>query len=140
MVEPAVAQDGDEALLEALAARLGSVYRAPTSVRFGRVLGANEGAVCVGEPDQRDRPRDPFAWLRFRRQPLVLNARHPLVKRARARFAESPELAVSILTRAVLVTARAMTEGRSEDLAEATVEALLAAAADDATSDAGASS
>ena len=127
---PVDATGTDEALLALLVERLDEAWRRPASVRFAQLFGRARGQLAVGFPAatplaEGDLP-NPFALLR--RAPLVLNAAHSLVARARTRAAAEPELAAGLLARAVLLDHEALDADRDRRLTEGAIAGLLGGA------------
>lgn len=125
VLTPPAAGSSDERLLERVTQRLNDAYRDPREVQLGFVRGAHAGSVCIGTPDHRGRPMNPFTLLPFLRVPLVVNASHPLVIHARRHAVDAPELAGDLLARAILCQHDALTPARSEGLLTRTLTELL---------------
>jgi hypothetical protein len=140
LVSPVELAPTDRLLLDELAALLAAAYRKPAGVYLAEIDGALDGELFVaggprhaairarrgpGDPWvlARDERHDPFRLLR--RAPLVLSARHPLIKAARERARTDSDLAASLLARILLVRAEALTEGRSETICARTVSRLV---------------
>ena len=126
LAPPPVPGSSDERLLELVTSRLNEAYRDPRDVQLGIIRGAHAKSLCIGTPDFRGRPMNPFALLPFLRVPLIVNASHPLVLHALRLAEDAPELAADLLARGILRTHDALTPARSEELLALTLNELVA--------------
>jgi hypothetical protein len=115
----------DERLLARVTQALSDAYRDPRDVQLGKIRGAHANSLCIGQPDSRGRPTNPFTLLPFFRVPLILNVSHPLVIAARRHGVDAPDFAADMLTRAILRSHEALTPARSERLLTNTLAELL---------------
>jgi hypothetical protein len=115
----------DERLLARVTHALNDAYRDPRDVQLGKIRGAHANSLCIGQPDYRGRPMNPFTLLPFFRVPLILNVSHPLVIAARRHGVDAPDFAADMLTRAILRSHEALTPARSERLLTNTLAELL---------------
>ena len=134
-IRPIEPSPSDSLWLAQVSEAVAAVYREPIDMRLADVFGRDEGAVCVGDPGDDETPGAPFAWLRFRRAPLVLNHRHPLVRRCRTLAETNLDRAASLTTRGVLVSVGALDERRSEALAVTEIDALAGSARVDSSNE-----
>lgn len=122
---PPAPGSSDERLLARVTQALNDAYRDPRDVQLGKIRGAHVHSLCIGQPDSRGRPMNPFTLLPFFRVPLILNVSHPLVTAARRHGVDAPDFAADMLTRAILRTHDALTPARSERLLARTLGELL---------------
>jgi molecular chaperone HtpG len=135
LITPVERSGADEALVDRLGALLDRAHRRPPAIHLATLEGARSGEIAItSEPSDSIAPRrwlaplaltggDPFAWLL--RSELVLNARHPMVDRARRRAASDPLTAASILARLLMLQHGDLDRRRSEALAVETIARIL---------------
>lgn len=117
----------EERVLALVQQHLNDAYREPRDVQLGLIRGAHRRSLCIGAPDHRGRPANPFALLPMFRAPLIVNAEHPLTVVALRQGTHAPELAADLLARAILRVHEALTPARSAELLEHTLGEVLAA-------------
>ncbi len=120
----------DDALLASVSDILDDVARAPSSIRFARLVGAGERRICIagGEVSEPwlvadEMNDDPLRLVA--RPPLVLNTRVSIVHAAREAMSAEPEVAAAFLARAILLSTGRLDAKRDEALTTGAIERLL---------------